>query len=1316
FNREQYPEDELSDYVTVYRPFFTGNYSSLKEKMKIPYVRYILGNYGRLKEYLAKKKKITWREFLSYFIRPPIRYSYIKLNGDRATQEELSILKTPKQAAQEREAAERNKASKLNPQKTEEIDSGKLQKIEDKINSLNPEDVHAVVKKFRLESLARLALRCALEYADLPSVEIPKINLPSFDYKYDLQVKDPSGGMFNKLLEDLRTISFKTVLKQMKKFFSVEDCKDFKKFTQKKSWENFFVRLKEALIKDFNNYIEKIKNDLMELDEILSKTLCDPEVFVMSLYTSGVCLTPPETEQLLMGNLNTSKMVDFTNHVNRVSFMLGCENNYLLPEDVSVVFSTISRHFDKNIMPSYITPEEEEQEIYTETKIRCENAFDLYLNWLKDNGVTPEVIECLRETNTQEKSQIIEELYAYAEANGITELEKPIIVEDESSRKFLRNVFDVSVGKYLNNMATYVDLFSVFAGSKIAPSDFEDARQNLLNSFTLSSMKIEGASEETNNALKDNYISTIQIMLDLMDKSEVVSGAFTPYNVGENVISRGDVFWDLRYAYNTNAYKQVFSFTPMGYQFLLSLKNGEEVKITGSRQTAGLYYQSRTVTIGEKSYTSTFETPLIQKNKDLYEEIPNYRKKFSDLLWKDLPVAFNNPQVYGYFDHIFEKELYNFIQKKIADVFIEEMFRKSPIMCPFHLDGSNNATYGVELFLSFFRELTNIQGEENKEYLFLVDDWFERFYSLVMKDYKYSGVYKVEEHLKKILFRLKGRFYSFLFRLSTLPIVRFSKTDSNHFLVHYLLNTYPNFISEFLEEEEEHDFFKNLEMSNKIDEMFSGESSPIAEDLKFFLKNSLLSPTDNIGENAKREILKNEIPNNSGLYSSEPNYTMLEAQEVVKEEFQKASEMMSASLNKGAPISPVGGFLRSLRIRHFDGRVNYIVPSNIEQYYNNFSSQYSKFDLFLEAFYVDSDGETRNFALVSGGRRYSKDSNLYVQYNNKPMVYTTFMFDEEKMQKVPKFYFALSFAKYFVEPDNFFFGRDRFDIEYIIPILKVEVNPIEFYEFWVKNGNFSYDDKQKEEFLFDYLIKKLENDLYVQLYLRIVLGLDEIFDYCNIFLFEIMKKTTDISVLFDVKYDLPVPEESEEKALEQEIKEIEKYDNNSDLRSDAFGLLRRSLASSTIQKMALSMAEDTPKMIFKAFVEMTDKNIAAARYIVDNNRFGPPEKRKKLDIRFVSLVLLLPSNLWPPPYGIGPPITPLGMMYLAIEDKLKPNKKKKEENKENVEQILQNVEDVVNEEELYYLNILREVCYNCFCYKEEDKEEIIDQVEKSCFV
>jgi len=39
---------------------------------------------------------------------------------------------------------------------------------------------------------------------------------------------------------------------------------------------------------------------------------------------------------------------------------------------------------------------------------------------------------------------------------------------------------------------------------------------------------------------------------------------------------------------------------------------------------------------------------------------------------------------------------------------------------------------------------------------------------------------------------------------------------------------------------------------------------------------------------------------------------------------------------------------------------------------------------------------------------------------------------------------------------------------------------------------------------------------------------------------------------------------------------------------------------------------------------------------------------KDLDIRFVSLAMLQPINVWVP-VGVGPPITPQGLMYLFLD-------------------------------------------------------------------
>lgn len=79
----------------------------------------------------------------------------------------------------------------------------------------------------------------------------------------------------------------------------------------------------------------------------------------------------------------------------------------------------------------------------------------------------------------------------------------------------------------------------------------------------------------------------------------------------------------------------------------------------------------------------------------------------------------------------------------------------------------------------------------------------------------------------------------------------------------------------------------------------------------------------------------------------------------------------------------------------------------------------------------------------------------------------------------------------------------------------------------------------------------------------------------------------------------------------------------------------------------LPIAIRTPLMILKGLVELVDPNISIARKIVDLAK----TQDKDIPIQLASLGLL-PMNVFPPPPigpGIGPPITPLGFIYLALD-------------------------------------------------------------------
>ncbi len=78
-----------------------------------------------------------------------------------------------------------------------------------------------------------------------------------------------------------------------------------------------------------------------------------------------------------------------------------------------------------------------------------------------------------------------------------------------------------------------------------------------------------------------------------------------------------------------------------------------------------------------------------------------------------------------------------------------------------------------------------------------------------------------------------------------------------------------------------------------------------------------------------------------------------------------------------------------------------------------------------------------------------------------------------------------------------------------------------------------------------------------------------------------------------------------------------------------------------------TIAARTPLLILKGLVELTDINIGRARKIVEEGK----EHNEKVSMVGASLGQL-PMNIVPPPPfgpGIGPPITPLGFLYLSMD-------------------------------------------------------------------
>jgi hypothetical protein len=108
--------------------------------------------------------------------------------------------------------------------------------------------------------------------------------------------------------------------------------------------------------------------------------------------------------------------------------------------------------------------------------------------------------------------------------------------------------------------------------------------------------------------------------------------------------------------------------------------------------------------------------------------------------------------------------------------------------------------------------------------------------------------------------------------------------------------------------------------------------------------------------------------------------------------------------------------------------------------------------------------------------------------------------------------------------------------------------------------------------------------------------------------------------------------------------------------------------------MILKMAKKTPELILKGMAEIIDPNIKAAKIIVDITKFTG----SCVPLPVVSMALL-PINIFgPPPFGIGigPPITPLGLAYIARGFEIPKNEIFNYDDEENKDDSFNNKEDI----------------------------------------
>lgn len=1208
---EKFLLGEKQATIEIYRPFLYSDYESVRDELTKTFIRGIFENFKVIKSfYFEENIPVDWQDFCSAFMRPAINLTYEpktnKTKDDRKNETLKAPLKTLKQKTDEDKkiAKERREKAEANANRKEDPDTGILSTIIKELkNTVDKDGLYEVLQKVVLKNLVEASKDCIGEFAVIPNIKIPNIELPSFDFSYKIQTNDVSGGMYKKIIDQMIKVSFENVVKTVEKFFTVKDCEDLKQILSKDKYKSFYASLKDSIKKDFDAIVENLKQSLKDLAEQLQKDFCNAELYLVTLYGAEKVLAPDDVLGLLSGmldNKKSMKFLDFMN-INKNLYFPNEVCGTIEPSELNILYSSVGELLVdwKDGAEDLIVPSE--PDVAYQSSIKCENAFDSFVEWMRENGFSKDVINCVVEKSTEEKSQFLLDLYNYVNTGGVSEAEQ-VQVEDESAEDTANMLFDSNFAFWFDNWSDIIKNYKSLSKSTVQPlrSGLQQRVRDTLAGF------------ERN----DTGVILGKIENVLNDEDLTFEGT-TEFDTGK--IGGGSPFWDSTADFNEHPDRFDIVFDKTGLSFVLQyeLIDRHIEKVQFSRSNNDFFFPQQQVVVNNELSFPVYQE-VVGWNKNLTENITqfdSYSNIFRDFCINNVPTFFT--ERIGLFDKFISGDLYNYLQRKFS-TFIKGNLKDSSdfifgsvdIVKP---DGTKIKVSGFDLFCSYVEKLDEVPDKDFHCSPFSKEQWKNMFVETLGEVFKDKGNYDQSVILNKFGLKIKARLFALFFRLAVPSMLQFFNETGNFCVNGYFKAVFGEEFKKFFDGDYKFDDFGaevevNLVKNYERFEIEKYLETPDALDLKFpgFVNNSYVFPE-------------------------------LELNKYITSNMDIVSRCFSSMLNK-EPVGVFDEYLNHLQFRQFNDYVNFDVRGvSINSHYNNIGLIEDRCDLFLEVVYEEG-GIRKAFGLTGATRDFSPIKNQFVNYAPTRPYEVFNLLDSATLNKIDKLFVNVSFAQFNYPTLHHIFGSGVDDIGYILPIIKLEITKQDLKWLLGKYSGFDGSLQAKVDMQNEFLQlcrdKVYDSEAYKKQFVY-TLALDKIYECFNLLLFNINIYSTNLEQLFSFKAN----------GSEEELQNLEQYDANASVfKNDTFGMLRKKFALSDVQKLALKMALDAPKLIFKAQVETTDPNIMLARRIVDTARLAG----KELDIRFVSLMMLLPVNLWAP-LGYGPPITPQGLVYLFLD-------------------------------------------------------------------
>jgi hypothetical protein len=1174
------------EVIYIQRNMILGDYKKLRELLLDDTTRNIWNRFSSIKStFLAEAKNtLTWEDFCAFYVRPPI--TVVEEKEWKPLSKDLKSL--PEKLEEDKKiyaAKERAKIVANNKAAKDDTDSGFIEDIKRDLKGTKDLDgLYKVLSQSKLGALAKASFDCLDKVASFSkdetnpeifdpfSSKIPEIKIPKFSFPETPAATGPSQNIAPLAVEQIKKMILEATLSQLDSFFTVEKCEDFSKFFDKKAWAALGEALKDALKKDWDKLVST-------LSELLDPTNCFTAEELLSLVYKASDILPPSKVVAMLsggpGGPSSYEMAELAYLVLGAVKIGTCG----VPNASLIAFTseTIRFHLPDLVETLEAIIDDPPQDFVLESKIKCETSYESFMQWLLDNGLEQDKVQCLIETTKSEKSQFLRGLEEYIKNQGKAKSEDPFVIDSSTEatiKQMCISEFSSVFDAFSKNVVDYSIFVTAGTGAQFgATQDDYNFLDSMDPAMAQAAKEIAGMNPPDN--LRPNtefqesspydFVPFLEIVNDVFSIPEIHNQFFPDYFL----FSRDT---KLNYPQAKETYEFSYKDTSVSLEKFFGPLRGHK----------------RVLKVKESSFEVS-GVPFVEEEIDS-PIVPVWSKKFADLAtpflvreqepflrdWRDsLSNSIINQIRNSFVDFLCEETRNSLAGQTVSfdseagprNVYTAEAMAKYLSKIPYESCSNGSAVFGKDAFCSEIKDLVKAEMERRRAYQ----------YDLVRP----LGSVEIAPRVASLFFLLGSPFLSALFK-------DYETTD--RVISNYVLWRFPELRAE-------------LEANSGFIP-FNSDSVFTEDDLK-----------------RARDEDSEEIMDNSGDEYLKVQPVLANMDRISFASLKHLKNLTKTQQNFELISSGFANFMNS-KNGWVQKWVNSLPVWQISRHVPNTSSSFGSFKhKVMFTLGIEYFSGTWKTVKISAGDAIFKNQPIFVDYGTGVLLTPAQIAEDDS---IVKYRVSLNLN---VMAETITGG-----------VVLGSGNPFRLIARIV-SSEFDKSGLNTEPGLFNKAREVLSGQEQLKKVLTEYLCFNELFELFNVFLFELTLDTTNFGRFLSegLKFG---PETTS--SLEAQVQALNA------VSSDTFGVLRSKFSISDIQKMALKMALKTPYLIFKSQVEMIDPVIRKARKIVDEAKL----RGTNLDFAKVALVDLRPANLWLL-LAKSPPITPLGMLYVALEKKNK---------------------------------------------------------------